>query len=646
MSRQPTLASIALGKLSRANLDRVQNYLNLADHEPAPTPPRRRVWRSAGSTDAAGVAAHGTSGLAASALSKLSRRKRDAVQTYLALVDHEPTTPPKKCARLPAVSRARAAFLLVCFFEDNEAPRNIFVPSVNIEAGFVKLAGLDLGQTEGAQLQMLKKMRSKAQWTTIAHNLTVPRKRGSKAFVLRWKHVVLIDTWHSQLENTSAEGAQPTVADRAVDQSTVFVLLTSALTHLQKMLLLIVSSQPIFPKAYINKDCAHHFKHTINFILGLQQRTREKIGVYETHCPGKPACAAMISDTWPAEARTELHYLLSEYIKLTKLMKEGTGDKAALAEQMNILQARRDEFPKKQWGASNSKRPAEDSGEEEATDKRQRKKPKSPKTTSSSSAAATIVEGKNTVEAQKTAPATSGPATTGKGKQQVIQYDKFDPDTYVLDSSEELMIEVIVYNLAGSPPLETTLQLRHAGGLDLASMDFAADVRGIETAAGPALDFDWFCVFEKDFLPGAFTTTINMLPRGRFLVCRSATVLESECPRLQDWIDKSYASLVGLAAAYRQDSDWEEEDDMVSWDAIPSSQLVPPSSSVPFTSSAPSGSSSAALGPSGSSSSRKKEAPRGTADKRASRTLTEDQKPSVKEHTSRKNIDSEVIEID
>ncbi|KAJ7637407.1 hypothetical protein DFH06DRAFT_1139020 [Mycena polygramma] len=631
MSRQPTLASIALGKLSRANLDRVQNYLNLADHEPAPTPPRRRVWRSAGSTDAAGVAAHGTSGLAASALSKLSRRKRDAVQTYLALVDHEPTTPPKKCARLPAVSRARAAFLLVCFFEDNEAPRNIFVPSVNIEAGFVKLAGLDLGQTEGAQLQMLKKMRSKAQWTTIAHNLTVPRKRGSKAFVLRWKHVVLIDTWHA---------APYCFFTTDIPKGSTFPSMVAPPPHAEWLM----KALPI--PAYINKDCAHHFKHTINFILGLQQRTREKIGVYETHCPGKPACAAMISDTWPAEARTELHYLLSEYIKLTKLMKEGTGDKAALAEQMNILQARRDEFPKKQWGASNSKRPAEDSGEEEATDKRQRKKPKSPKTTSSSSAAATIVEGKNTVEAQKTAPATSGPATTGKGKQQVIQYDKFDPDTYVLDSSEELMIEVIVYNLAGSPPLETTLQLRHAGGLDLASMDFAADVRGIETAAGPALDFDWFCVFEKDFLPGAFTTTINMLPRGRFLVCRSATVLESECPRLQDWIDKSYASLVGLAAAYRQDSDWEEEDDMVSWDAIPSSQLVPPSSSVPFTSSAPSGSSSAALGPSGSSSSRKKEAPRGTADKRASRTLTEDQKPSVKEHTSRKNIDSEVIEID
>ncbi|KAJ6511576.1 hypothetical protein C8R47DRAFT_1207906 [Mycena vitilis] len=553
MSRQPTLASIALGKLSRANLDRVQNYLNLADHKPAPTPPRRRVWCSAGSTDAAGVAAHGTSGLAASALSKLSRRKRDAVQTYLALVDHEPTTPPKKCARLPAAGplpglpRARAAFLLVCFFEDDEAPRNIFVPSANMESGFVKLAGLDLV-------------------------LPVP--------------------------------------------------------------------------AYITKDCANHFKHAINFILGLQQRTQHKIGVYETHCRGKPACAGRISDTWPTDARTELHYLLGEYLKLTKLMKEGNGDKAALVEQMNTLQARRDEFPRKQWGASNSKRPAEDSGEEEATDKRQRKKPKSPKTTGSSSVAATIVKEKNTVVAQKMAPATSGAATTGKNKQQVVQYDKFDPDTYVLDSSEELMIEVIVYNLAGTPPLETTLQLRHAGGLDLASMDFAGDVRGIETAAGPALDFDWFCVFEKDFLPGAFTTTINMLPRGRFLVCRSATVLESECPKLQDWIDKSYASLVGLAAAYSPDSDWEDDDDMVSWDAIPSSQLVPPSSSAPLTSSAPSGSSSGTSEPCGPSSSRDSDAPRRTTDKRTSRTLTVDQKPLVKKQMSRKGIDCEVIELD
>ncbi|KAJ7215281.1 hypothetical protein B0H12DRAFT_1079051 [Mycena haematopus] len=171
-----------------------------------------------------------------------------------------------------------------------------------------------------------------------------------------------------------------------------------------------------------------------------------------------------------------------------------------------------------------------------------------------------------------------GVQTQGKGKAvdrrgEDVQYDdNFDADTYVLDSCQSLSIDVIVYDVADAPPKEESLQLRHGGGLNLADTTLAARVRGITTPAGRAYDYDWYDVFGKDFLPGAFTTTINMIPRGRFLVCRRAAILNSECPDLQDWIDLAYQSLVPLAAAYSSD----EADDAVEFVRVPSSQSSRP----------------------------------------------------------------------
>ncbi|KAJ7504833.1 hypothetical protein B0H11DRAFT_1979553 [Mycena galericulata] len=123
-------------------------------------------------------------------------------------------------------------------------------------------------------------------------------------------------------------------------------------------------------------------------------------------------------------------------------------------------------------------------------------------------------------------------------------------------------------------------------------------------------DYDWFCVFEKGFLAGAFCTTINMLNRGNLLVCRSATVIETECPGLQEWINKLYDSLVGLAEAYASDEDFaagdEEEYDVAAEilqesaraGLLSSLQLQRPSSSpIAGPSTSQSSSSASATGP-------------------------------------------------
>jgi hypothetical protein len=79
-------------------------------------------------------------------------------------------------------------------------------------------------------------------------------------------------------------------------------------------------------------------------------------------------------------------------------------------------------------------------------------------------------------------------------------------------------------------------------------MDFAAKVAAVATDDQVATDYEWFCVFERCFLPKAFSTPINMLSHGNILVCRAAIILEDECPELQAYITKAYLSVATLAA--------------------------------------------------------------------------------------------------
>ncbi|KAJ7503604.1 hypothetical protein B0H11DRAFT_1906021 [Mycena galericulata] len=319
----------------------------------------------------------------------------------------------------------------------------------------------------------------------------------------------------------------------------------------------------------------------INFILGAQSRTKMKVGVFESVCPGN-VCPQMQSDIWPEAARTELAYLRDSYINLMKRMQKAA-DTNELKEELKALEKRRDEFGRNYGGAP--KRLGEQADVDQQPSRKRSKV---------SATANTRGKGKGKAVDSRVVAQRHRGLEDDNG----VQYDEFDPETYELDSSESLMIETIIYTDANSLPLVQTLQLRHGGGLDLASINFAADVRGIETLHGPALDYDWYCVFERGFRADAFSTRINMLPRGRFLVCRAATILETECPGLQEWINKAYASLVQLAEAYISDGE-EDGEDIFPVD-ISEGMLPFPSSATSSSSVATPPSSSQVAGPSSS----------------------------------------------
>jgi hypothetical protein len=79
-------------------------------------------------------------------------------------------------------------------------------------------------------------------------------------------------------------------------------------------------------------------------------------------------------------------------------------------------------------------------------------------------------------------------------------------------------------------------------------MDFTAKVGAVATDDQVTTDYEWFCMFERCFLPQAFSMLINMLSRGNILVCRAAIILEDECPGLQAYITEAYLSVATLAA--------------------------------------------------------------------------------------------------
>ncbi|KAJ7235743.1 hypothetical protein B0H12DRAFT_1076017 [Mycena haematopus] len=323
--------------------------------------------------------------------------------------------------------------------------------------------------------------------------------------------------------------------------------------------------------SYLKEECPHYGVHTFELTLGAQERTADQIGVHTRRCTVKK-CPRIASRMLPPAARTELREMLNAYKAITKRFNDSTSasETSAVRKELRQLEARRDNFAKRDWSESPDsttpppKRPAEWDDEDAA---RSRKK-------------------KRESDVKEQDEDSVGVQTQGKGKAvdrhfalklptggEDVQYDDhFDADTYVLDSCQSLSIDVIVYDVADAPPKEESLQLRHGGGLNLADTTLAARVRGITTPAGRAYDYDWYDVFGKDFLPGAFTTTINMIPRGRFLVCRRAAILNSECPDLQDWIDLAYRSLVPLAAAYSSD----EADDAVEFVRVSSSQSSRP----------------------------------------------------------------------
>ncbi|KAJ7100505.1 hypothetical protein C8R44DRAFT_947005 [Mycena epipterygia] len=121
------------------------------------------------------------------------------------------------------------------------------------------------------------------------------------------------------------------------------------------------------------------------------------------------------------------------------------------------------------------------------------------------------------------------------------------------------------------------LSPRHPGRLNLAALEIAVTLNVVTLAGKPVLDYDWFCVLRGDFVPGAFLQPINMLHRGNILVCRPTVMLESECPGIQECINKVYDSVLSAAEAYASDGENDASEDYA--EVNPAFAPVGPSSS-------------------------------------------------------------------
>ncbi|KAJ7238314.1 hypothetical protein B0H12DRAFT_1237907 [Mycena haematopus] len=586
MKLQSSLAAAALASLDYSERIRVEKYLAVANRGPT-SPPKRRPQQLRRITSTA--FAFQSQGLANVALDRLRRRDRARVENYLALVDHEPVPPPEPRPRLQSTldptpvkrptARARtgsttslAEFLLYCFFKDNEGPSKVVVPSECVSSKFVQLAGLELDVPTGASLQLWQN----GNWTTFTRDTPLPRGRGVHILFVRRKGVTLMEELMNSLS--------PTNAIKRISARVVFIVMRCDHCLLLRLLAIHLycfeaykgrnDSAPLLAPRfipmpttnskwlakgipipeYLKKECPKYAAHTFELRLGAQDRTSGEIGVWSCYC--EVGCTRLVSRRWPEAAQQELYDILEKYKALMARQKNASQDqKASLRRELKVLEARRDSFANRDWTTSSRKRPGEnDDGETE----RPRKK----------------IRDDDAQDMQLVDVQTPGKGKAVDRRGEDVQYDdNFDPAHYVLDSCQSLTIEVIVYETADQAPTEELLHLRHGGGLRLADTAIAARVGAITTSADAARDYEWYCVFEDRFLPDAFTTTINMIPRGRFLICRSATILETECPGLQRWVNQAYHSLVPLAEAY---SSGEEDDNREFAARVSSSQSSRP----------------------------------------------------------------------
>ncbi|KAJ7857392.1 hypothetical protein B0H13DRAFT_1902257 [Mycena leptocephala] len=305
------------------------------------------------------------------------------------------------------------------------------------------------------------------------------------------------------------------------------------------------------------EDCAHFKVHNITICKGATRDTYDKIAVWTVNCPagGPGRCVQRRTQKLPKTAQDVLRPLYS-------MFKGIVAERAKFATnspEYRRLTQQYDELRNGEFDAKKAKH--------------------------------------HTVDAV----AQSDDEDNGKGKNKAsnaprrekprVAQDQYDPQSYEVDPDQSRDITIILYNKVDSLPLSQPVQLRHASRVDLSSMDFAAKVGAVATDDQVATDYEWFCVFERCFLPKAFSTPINMLSRGNILVCRAAIILEDECPELQAYITKAYLSVATLAAAYDAD-----EEDTVAIEVV---DIPPPSSSEVSGSTAASSSSAPAVaGPS------------------------------------------------
>ncbi|KAJ7922747.1 hypothetical protein B0H13DRAFT_2317219 [Mycena leptocephala] len=330
------------------------------------------------------------------------------------------------------------------------------------------------------------------------------------------------------------------------------------------------------------EDCAHFKVRNITICKGVTRDTHDTIAVWTCPAGGPGRCMQRRTQKLPKTAQDVLRPLYSMFKGIvTERAKFATNspEYRCLTQQYDEVIRRRNMFSQQLRNGEFElvaahrvqKRVAVDDAEEQTS--RDAKKAKH-HTEDALAQSEDEGNGKGKNKASN-APRQVVADSANPEKPRVAQ-DQYDPQSYEVDPDQSRDITIILYNKVDSLPLSQPVQLRHASCVDLSSMDFAAK---------------WFCMFERCFLPKAFSTPINMLSHGNILVCRAAIILEDECPGLQAYITEAYLSVATLAAAFVAD-----EEDTVAIEVLgisPPSSLVVSASTAASSSSAP-----AVVGPS------------------------------------------------
>ncbi|KAJ7901522.1 hypothetical protein B0H13DRAFT_1882944 [Mycena leptocephala] len=335
------------------------------------------------------------------------------------------------------------------------------------------------------------------------------------------------------------------------------------------------------------EDCAHFKVHNITICKGATRDTHDKIAVWTVNCPagGPGRCMQRRTQKLPKTAQDVLRplYLMFKGIVAERAkFATNSPEYHRLTQQYDEVIRRRNLFSQQLRNGEFElvaahrvqKRVAVDDAKEKTS-----RDAKKAKHHTVDAVAQSDDEGNSKGKNKASNAPRRVVADSANSEKPRVAQDQYDPQSYEVDPDQSRDITIILYNKVDSLPLSQPVQLRHASRVDLSSMDFAAKVGAVATDDQVATDYEWFCVFERCFLPKAFSTPINMLSRGNILVCRAAIILEDECPELQAYITKAYLSVATLAAAYDAD-----EEDTVAIEVV---DIPPPSSSEVSGSTAP-----------------------------------------------------------
>ncbi|KAJ6550378.1 hypothetical protein DFH09DRAFT_1168744 [Mycena vulgaris] len=163
-----------------------------------------------------------------------------------------------------------------------------------------------------------------------------------------------------------------------------------------------------------------------------------------------------------------------------------------------------------------------------------------------------------------------------------VENDEYDSETYEIDDDQRRSLQLIIYTDPEAPAIEHEVNLRAASHFDFTALNIAKAV-GAVSESDSGLPFDmymWYCVIQDKWLSVA--SPINLQPRGKFLICRKASLADNDCPGIDVWVELAVRSALEQFEFKDSEDDADGGECEVNYELEPDSESEPgPSSSLP-----------------------------------------------------------------